>query len=169
MSEETKGADNNQRLLAAAREDNEDLLQEVFSEGGYDINFHDGLGNTALHYAVSHGSTDVLELLLEHDGCDVDPINRLEKATPLLLAVQLENKALRKHVINSLLEAGADTRIKDKNGDTVLSFLSDTPEDREIKDMLRKSQAQAAVSMDDVASDGEEGSGSSSGSGSDED
>lgn len=32
-----------ERLLAAARADNEDLLLEVFEQGGFDINFQDGL------------------------------------------------------------------------------------------------------------------------------
>ena len=31
-----------ERLIAAAREDNEEMLLEVFEEGGYDINYQDG-------------------------------------------------------------------------------------------------------------------------------
>ena len=31
-----------ERLLAAARSDNEELIQEVFEEGGFDINCKDG-------------------------------------------------------------------------------------------------------------------------------
>ncbi|KAI0962684.1 hypothetical protein AcW1_001450 [Taiwanofungus camphoratus] len=48
------GASNNERLLAAARSDNEDLLLEVFEEGKFDINYKDGLGNT--------GNTDTPDL-----------------------------------------------------------------------------------------------------------
>ncbi|KAH0591437.1 hypothetical protein H2248_001514 [Termitomyces sp. 'cryptogamus'] len=48
MSEETKGASNNERLLAAARSDNEDLILEIFEQGGFDINCVDGLGNTRM-------------------------------------------------------------------------------------------------------------------------
>ncbi|KAI0803221.1 ankyrin repeat-containing domain protein [Irpex lacteus] len=109
MTETHKGATNNERLLAAARQDNEEMLLEVFEQGDYDINFQDGLGNTALHYAASLGNTDVLEHILSQDNCDVDPINRLEGATPLHLALKLEDKELRHHVVESLLEAGADT------------------------------------------------------------
>jgi len=47
----TDGCVPDERLLAAAREDNEELLLEVFDEGKFDINYQDGLGNTALHYA----------------------------------------------------------------------------------------------------------------------
>ncbi|EJD03556.1 ankyrin [Fomitiporia mediterranea MF3/22] len=161
---ETSGASNNERLLAAAREDSEELLLEVFKEGNYDINFKDSLGNTALHYAVSHGSTDVLEHLLEHDDCDVDPINRLEGATPLHLAVKLEDKELRDYVFQTLIDAGADTTIKDKEGDTMLDLLSPT-EDQELIRMVRKARADQNISRADIAEDddddeGSEGSGS---------
>ncbi|KAG8764915.1 hypothetical protein FRC12_007809 [Ceratobasidium sp. 428] len=41
MSDE--GASPNERLLAAAKQDDEDLILEVFEqEGQYDINFRDG-------------------------------------------------------------------------------------------------------------------------------
>ncbi|KAJ7053878.1 ankyrin repeat-containing domain protein [Mycena amicta] len=163
MSSE-KGASNNERLLAAAREDNEEMLLEVFEQGEFNINFQDGLGNTALHYAASLGCTDVLEHILEHDDCDVDPINRLEKATPLHLAVRIEDPELRQAVVSSLLDAGADTRIKDKNGDTVVDLVP--ADDLDIHALIRKARAQAAVSLEDVASDDD---GSGSGSGSDDD
>ncbi|KAK0465975.1 uncharacterized protein EV420DRAFT_1617459 [Desarmillaria tabescens] len=124
MADLNGGASNNERLLAAARTDNEELMMEVFSEGGFDINFQDGLGNTgASRKSVSNGSTDVLEHILSHEDCDVDPINRIEKATPLHLAVKLEHPGLRKHVVNSLLEAGADTKIRDKFGETALDLV----------------------------------------------
>ncbi|KAI0829022.1 ankyrin repeat-containing domain protein [Trametes gibbosa] len=106
----SEGASNNERLLAAARADNEDMLLEVFEEGNFDINAQDGLGNTALHYAASHGYLEILEHILEYDGCDVDPQNRIEKATPLHLALRIEDAEVRHAVTSSLLDAGADTR-----------------------------------------------------------
>ncbi|KAK7037544.1 Vacuolar protein sorting-associated protein 70 [Paramarasmius palmivorus] len=150
------------RLLAAAREDNEEMLLEVFEAGGFDINFQDGLGNTALHNAVMNGSTDVLEHILSHEECDVDPINRTDKATPLHLAVKLEDPELRAYVVSSLLEAGADTKIKNKYNQTALDLVPS--DDADTRALIRKSQAQATVSTDDVASDddGEPGSGSGS-------
>ncbi|KAF6748364.1 ankyrin repeat-containing domain protein [Ephemerocybe angulata] len=165
--EEFTGASNNERLLAAARSDNEELLLEVFEEKGFDINCQDGLGNTPLHNAVLHCSTDVLEHILSHEDCDVDPINRIDKATPLHLAVQLEEPDLRLHIVESLLDAGADTTIKDKNGFTVLDLVSS--DDQAVLTAIRKSKASNAISVSDIANDDDDEPGSGSGSGSDSD
>lgn len=51
-----------------------------------------------------------MEHLLEQDGCDVDLQNRIERATPLHLALNIDDEELRKAVVESLLDAGADTR-----------------------------------------------------------
>ena len=51
----------------------------------------------------------MLEHILSHEDCDVDPVNRLDKATPLHIAVQIEEEDLRLHICESLLDAGADT------------------------------------------------------------
>lgn len=53
-------------------------------------------------------SIDVMEHILCHENCDVDPVNKLYGATPLHLAVATENPEDRKIIVESLLEAGAD-------------------------------------------------------------
>ncbi|TFY55482.1 hypothetical protein EVJ58_g8228 [Rhodofomes roseus] len=131
------GASNNERLLAAARTDNEELLLEVFEEGKFDINYQDGLGNTALHYA----------------------------RPPLHLAMRMEDEELRTSVVESLLDAGADTTIKDKHGETAFDLLRD--DDTEIRQLMRKARAQNSISNADIANDDDDdeaGSGSGSGS-----
>jgi hypothetical protein len=60
------------------------------------------------------GSTDVLEHILSHEECDVDPINKLEKATPLHLAMRVEDPELRDYIVSNLLEAGADITYVDR-------------------------------------------------------
>ncbi|TEB32401.1 ankyrin [Coprinellus micaceus] len=168
MSEsEFGGASNEERLLAAARSDNEELLLEVFEqEGTFDVNCQDGLGNTPLHNAVLHASTDVLEHILSHPSCDVDPLNRLDRATPLHLAVaRLEDKDLRKHVVESLLDAGADTTIRDRNGDTALDLVP--ADDTEVIALIRKARAGNAVARGDIAEDDDDDDEAGSGSGSD--
>ncbi|KAG8997208.1 hypothetical protein FRB94_007815 [Tulasnella sp. JGI-2019a] len=155
------GASNNERLLHAAKQDDDGLILEIFGQPTtFDINHVDGLGNTALHYAVKSGSADVLEQILEHDDCDVDPQNRLERATPLHMAAQLEDKEVRFKIVKSLLDAGADMRIRDKHGSLAVDLLPG--DDEETRQLFRKAQADAAISKADIAgdSDGEEGSGS---------
>ena len=64
----------------------------------------------ALHIAASTPSPIVLEYILAYPECDVDPINRIERATPLHLAARIPDPELRLQVVQSLLEAGADTK-----------------------------------------------------------
>jgi len=156
MDPDTVGASNNERLLAAAKSDNEELLKEIFEDPeSFDINYQDGLGNTALHYAIKHKSTDVLEEILSHDECDVDPINKLEGATPLHLAVATEILTLRLYLVESLLDAGADFTIRDKNGDTAQDLVSQS--DKDTLKLFTNAQAQAAISKDDIADDYDDG------------
>jgi len=162
-TEATGGASNNERLLAAARSDDQDMLLEIFDEGDFDINHQDGLGNTALHYAAKHGSLDCLDNILEYDGCDVDYVNRIEGATPLHLAIKLEDEDIRIDVVNSLLDAGADITIKDKNGNTVLDILP--VDDIVVRPLIRQAQLSARLAQEDVVDDedeDDEGSGSGS-------
>jgi hypothetical protein len=70
-------------------------------------------------YSAKHGSLEVLEHILSHDACDVDPINTLGE-TPLHLALtspeldpspddddDSDEGGLREAVVDSLLDAGA--------------------------------------------------------------
>ena len=50
----------------------------------------------------------MLEHILSYEQCDVDPINKLDKATPLHLAVATEDQEFREDLVESLLDAGAD-------------------------------------------------------------
>ncbi|EJU02613.1 ankyrin [Dacryopinax primogenitus] len=142
MSEQ--GASPNERLLAAAKQDNEEMLLEVFEkEGTYDINAVDGLGNTALHYAVQYASIDCLEHILEQDLCDVDIQNRLDKATPLHLAVGVEDEEMRHYVVASLLDAGADPKVRNKFGNTPLDMVRG--DDDRTREIFKKAAATATM------------------------
>lgn len=53
------------------------------------------------------GSVDDVNLLIEADGCDVDPQNK-EGNTPLHLAVKIPDRAIRHAIVSALVEtAGA--------------------------------------------------------------
>ncbi|KAI0253194.1 ankyrin [Lactifluus subvellereus] len=141
----------NKLLLDAARTDNVDQLFDLFEEGKFDINYQDGIGNTALHYAASQGSVEVLNELLEYDGCDVDYVNRLEGATPLHLAVKIEQPELRALIVDSLLDAGANTHIKDKEDQVPLDYVPE--DDTETRNAFRRHQVQQSISKNDIADD----------------
>lgn len=38
-------------MLAACRNDQDEMLEEVLKEGDFDINYADGIGDTPCHYA----------------------------------------------------------------------------------------------------------------------
>ena len=114
------------------------------------------------------GSLDVLNELLEFEpGCDVDPTN-IQGETPLHLAVQYEEPELRALLVDSLLDAGADTRlrftitpspfisgshgffrIKDKTGRVALDYVH--KDDAETQIAFRRHEAIRSISADDIA------------------
>jgi len=157
MATSEDGASSNERLLAAARSDNDEMLLEALGEDDCDINFQDGLGNTALHYAASRGSTDVLEHILTTENCDVDPVNRLEGQTPLHYAVQLEDEDVRKYIVGSLLDAGADTSIKDKSGCIALDYVKSS--DVEVQTLFKSAATQNALDAEIVPEEFEDSDG----------
>jgi ankyrin repeat protein len=111
-------------LFASCRQHNVDLLQETFSHlkdlkdplsiGEFINKSRDPLGNTALHIAALRGSLDCLDLLLDQEGVEVDPKNRMEGDTPLHSAARLSTEegaeGEAEAIISMLLEAGADPR-----------------------------------------------------------
>ncbi|GJJ13179.1 hypothetical protein Clacol_007430 [Clathrus columnatus] len=164
MSDE-KGASGNEVLLAAARDDNVDLLLDLFKKPDtFDINYQDG---------AQYGSLEALEHLLSYENCDVDLQNRLERDTPLLSAIKSTkiDVETRNEVVKSLLEAGADIQIKDKGNFTIKDLLSLKTNDanKELLIAIRKAEAQAIIPQTDIADNyDEEGDYTDSGSGSEE-
>ena len=97
-------------------------------------------GNTLLHLAVWHKTpvrkdaflqrvcklpcVETMKLIL-HAGCDVNSVNA-QGNTPLHLAVTFvpgpEQVEILKEMVELLLDLGADTKLVDKNGQTVLDY-----------------------------------------------
>lgn len=166
--DETAGASPNERLLYSAKQDLEDLFVEVEEGGGYDINFKDGLGNTALHYAVMNLSPNVMELILEQEGADVDLINK-QGQTPLHAAVEIQDSKPRLLITKSLLEAGADPRIRNsKTGqkpiETLMSKIGPGNDgasrwdsaDEELVKLFKNAEAEIELDPQDVVDDVDE-------------
>lgn len=86
-------------------------------EAGVTPNNQDREGNTALHEATSRGgNNDIIQKLLEGENVDLD-IQNSEGKTALVNASRGDQEAAV-----ALLEAGANTDIKDNEGKTALDY-----------------------------------------------
>ncbi|KAF8324061.1 hypothetical protein DL93DRAFT_2037128, partial [Clavulina sp. PMI_390] len=146
------------RIFLAVREDNVDAFVELCGEGEealVDINYHD---TTALHIAASTPSPDVIEHILAYPDCDVDLQNRVERATPLHLAAKLVDPEMRLHMVQSLIDAGADTKIKDKHNSLAIDLVPS--DDKDTRAAIRQGEGVQTLARGDVVheSDDEPGS-----------
>ncbi|KAL0632992.1 hypothetical protein Q9L58_008150 [Maublancomyces gigas] len=163
---EDEGASPKELLLEAARRNNTDLLEEVLGDKRVDADFlnhsTDGVGNTALHVAAQYGSLEALDHLLDQEGLEVDPINRMEKETPLHKAVQYANKE-KVHgleVVEMLIDAGADPRIRNKQKQRPIDIVD--PRDTKLRGVLQRAEYAMTAGDDLVADDDEDDHGPAS-------
>ncbi|KAK9900740.1 ankyrin [Cystobasidium minutum MCA 4210] len=156
------GASPYELLLYAAKTDSEDIAKDALSKVGDDVNKKDGLGLAAIHYATKAPSPDVLELLLDFEKTDVDLPEKRDGDTPLHLAVRIQNEGARSWTVQTLLEAGADPRIRNKHKELPIESL---PADSPLREDIRRAEADLAMESSDLVNDDEGGdeSGGSSG------
>lgn len=125
----------------------------------------DGIGNYALHIAASYGSYEVLDLLLDQEGLEVDPLDRMERDTPLHKAVRWVNgldsrekeelgRERVRGVVEILVDAGCDPRIRNKA--KLRPFDLVDPRDKDLRTFLQKAEYSFQVS-DDVVQDDDDG------------
>ncbi|KAG8185896.1 hypothetical protein JTE90_028896 [Oedothorax gibbosus] len=103
-------------LLWAARRGDEGVAA-LLIRAGADVNRSDTFKRTALHYAVERGLTTVIQILLEKEGLDLSAQD-IKGNTPLHVACMYRPEAIKQ-----LLEAGADTHMKNDQGETALSVI----------------------------------------------
>ncbi|RPB21930.1 ankyrin [Terfezia boudieri ATCC MYA-4762] len=170
-----EGASPKELLFEACRRNNIELLTDVFKPiTGVDnlANFlntsTDALGNTAAHVAAQYGSYHALDHLLDQEGFEVDPLDKLEKETPLHKAVKYANykdQQVGAEVVELLLDAGADPRILNKGKQRAVDLVD--PRNKALREMLQKAEYAIAnagdvVNMDDNDDDVGHGSASDS-------
>ncbi|XP_059609861.1 KN motif and ankyrin repeat domain-containing protein 2 isoform X2 [Phlebotomus argentipes] len=86
----------------------------------YMITLADANGNTALHYAISHGNFAVVEVLLESGSCDVNRCNNAGY-TAIMLASLVPLQSLESRSIVERLFQHADVNVRArKHGQTAL-------------------------------------------------
>ena len=105
---------NESALLLASQEGNLDTIN-ILLESRADPNITSAEGNTWLHYAVDgRCSKEVFQAIIDH-GADVNSRNK-DNVTALMVACKKRNS----DAINVLLNAGANPRLADTNGDTCM-------------------------------------------------
>ncbi|KAH8299811.1 hypothetical protein KR044_006174 [Drosophila immigrans] len=112
----------------------------------YVVNLFDSNGNTAMHYAVSHGNFDVVSILLDSKVCNVNQMNNAGYSCVMLVSLAKLKQAAHRTVVERLFQM-ADVNIRAKkhcqtalmlavshgNGDMV-SMLLDAGADINIQD-----------------------------------
>ncbi|XP_076641442.1 KN motif and ankyrin repeat domain-containing protein 2 kank isoform X2 [Halictus rubicundus] len=86
----------------------------------YIVNMTDSSGNTAMHYAVSHGNFDVVSILLDSKVCDINRANIAGYTAVMLAALAEVRNSTHESVANRLFQL-ADVNIRAKlHGQTAL-------------------------------------------------
>ncbi|KAK4229978.1 hypothetical protein QBC38DRAFT_441447 [Podospora fimiseda] len=148
--EQHEGASPSELLIEACRRDNPDLLSQTLSQSFPDPssrasalnNTKTVMGNHLYHEAALRGNYDVIDFLLDQDDFECDPINRLEGDTPLHSAIRwinsepAEQREFGNALVEMMLEAGSNPRIKNKGGLTPLQLVD--PRNEALKELIRK-------------------------------
>lgn len=79
----------------------------------YIVNMTDTSGNTAMHYAVSHGNFDVVSILLDSKVCDINKANVAGYTAVMLAALAEVRNSTHASVANRLFQL-ADVNIRAK-------------------------------------------------------
>ena len=118
---------NNVTALMKAWENGNKEAINVLLNAGADPNITDFRGNTWLHYAAQNiCCTEFLQTVISH-GVDVNATNRRSE-TALMRACVNKNKV----AINILLNAGADPKITNADGDTWLHYAAQSYSSTEV-------------------------------------
>ncbi|KAK6498490.1 hypothetical protein TWF481_011081 [Arthrobotrys musiformis] len=167
-----QGASPKELLFAACRSNNTDLLSEVLSQFTKDPESTDpeepkeeeskdeeedeetplskflnesrnSLGYTALHVAAKYGNPEILDMLLDQEGLEVDPLSHMEGDTPLHVAAQYtsEDPEAGGYLIHLLVDAGADPRLKNNGQQKPIDLVD--PTSPEIRTYLSEAEAEA--------------------------
>lgn len=121
-----EGASPREQLVEACRRNNTSLLQEVLTSKPLSSNADsiakflntttDALGASALHVAAQYGSYEVLDMILDQEGVEIDGQERRDGDTCLHKAVRYANSLDKgdwehgKAVVDILVDAGCDPR-----------------------------------------------------------
>lgn len=151
------GASYAEQILECARRNNTELLLSIKTELSNDhvklaqlINSTKEVitSNSPLHIATLLGNWDFIDMVLDIEGVEIDPLNR-EGDTPLHLAVKYaaSEPEYGYFIIDNLLDAGLDAKIVDKHGLKPVNYVSNN---EKLRNLLESAEYAAVVEADYV-------------------
>jgi ankyrin repeat protein len=121
-----EGASPKEQLIEASRRNNTSLLTELLASpplsskpttiASFLNTTTDALGSSALHVAAKYGAYDVLDIILDQEGVEIDGHEKREGDTALHCAVRHCNGLDKSEwdegraVVDILIDAGCDPR-----------------------------------------------------------
>jgi len=127
QEEEHDGASPSELLIEACRRNNTELLQETIDSLGSPEkaaavlnSTKTVMGNYVYHEAALAGNYEVIDMLLDQEGFECDPVSTRDRDTPLHSAIRWINSSgpdaweYGLSLVQMMLEAGSDPRIKNK-------------------------------------------------------
>ncbi|KAJ5774526.1 hypothetical protein N7457_009422 [Penicillium paradoxum] len=165
-----EGASPRELIVEACRRDQPHLIEQVLNDMEEKSNEQvaeffngvtDSMGNYALHICAQYGSYDTADALFDIQFFECDPLTRLDKDTPLHIAVRYANEkdaALGEAMIKMMCEAGCDPRVRNKHGQKPAELVFNNSE---IKKTLQQSEyimAEGIHNTNGAESDGGEAS-----------
>ncbi|KAH8803848.1 putative ankyrin repeat-containing protein [Hyaloscypha sp. PMI_1271] len=187
---EHEGASPKELLIEAARRNNTDLLKEVIDGCGSAekaaVLLNETktvLGNYIYHEAALKGNYEIIDMLLDQEGFECDPISRIEGDTPLHSAVRYINtltesqpsnpdiSTFAQELISMMVEAGSDPRIRNKANLTPYQLTDprNTALKQQLQDAVDITQNHGDYIVDEEEGGGEGEDEDYAGSGSDSD
>ncbi len=160
-----QGASTSELLIEACRRNNTDLLTEILAplQDNEDAISHllntttTVLGNHLYHEAAARGNYEIIDALLDQPGFECDPVSRVDGDTPLHSAVRwingepAEQRAFGNALVEMMLEAGSNARVKNKGGLTPLQLVD--PRNEGLREVIRKHEYAALNAGDFVSAD----------------
>lgn len=113
-------------LFSASHSDEDEIVKLLLSVPDIDVNLIDGCGQTVLILASSLGHEKIVQILLEHGLSDID-IQENNGDTALMNAYRQPyihaSKSSYEKIVQMLLKAGANTNIKNNEGETASDII----------------------------------------------
>jgi len=161
--EEHDGASTSELLIEACRRNNTDLLSSLLAdkpdpEIAQLLNTTTTvMGNHLYHEAALRGNYEVIDSLLDQPGFECDPVNRIEGDTPLHSAIRwinsepAEQREFGNALVEMMLEAGSNPRVKNKGGLTALQLVD--PRNTGLRELIQKHEYASLNAGDFVSAD----------------